>query len=82
MDTLVSRKRRKTKKNVYSIKNTRSNLDAADPELPERPVELHGGGGHVLGVGDHLHQQRVVVGGDDGARERRRAVEADAHALA
>ena len=57
-------------------------LDTAHAELRQRPVHLGGGGGQVVAAGDDLDQQGVVVRRDDCPLEGRRAVQADAHALA
>jgi hypothetical protein len=56
-------------------------LDPPHPEFPQGAVHFGARGLQVLGVGDHLHQKRVVVGRDDGPRERRRPVQSDPHAL-
>ena len=57
-------------------------LDAANAELLERAEHLGAGLAEGLGVPDDLDEQRVVVGRDDCTRERARAVQPDAHALA
>lgn len=60
----------------------RTHLDPADSELGQGPAHLGGGGRLVGAVGHHFHQQRVVVGGDQGPLESRGPVQADPHPLA
>ncbi len=57
-------------------------LDAANSELLQRPDHLGGGIAMISRMRDHLHQQRVIMRRDDRSRERRRTVQANAHALA
>uniref|UniRef100_A0A2D4EVF9 Uncharacterized protein n=1 Tax=Micrurus corallinus TaxID=54390 RepID=A0A2D4EVF9_MICCO len=57
-------------------------LDSPDAELGQSPAHLGGCRGVVFAVGDDLHQERVVVRGDDGSLEGRGTVQADAHPLA
>lgn len=59
-----------------------SYLDSPDAELGQSPAHLGGRRGVVFAVGDDLHQEGVVVGGDDGSLEGRGTVQADAHPLA
>ena len=59
-----------------------TDLNSSDAELLEGAAELGGGGAEGVRPGDHLDEEGVVVGGDDGAGEGAGAVEADAHALA
>ncbi len=56
-------------------------LDATNAELLERAQHLGTRGRMVLGVGDNLNQQRVVVGCDHCACECVCRVDTDAHAF-
>ena len=55
-------------------------LHPADPKLLQTPLDVAGGLVMRESAGGDLHQQRVEVGRDDGAREGRAGVETDAHA--
>ena len=58
-----------------------SNLDASDPEFLHGAKHLGACSLVVARMRDDLDEQRVVVRADEGARESRGAVQADAHAL-
>ena len=56
---------------IFNLIITAPHLDPSDPEFPERSLHLMTGALVVPRVGDHLHQQGVIVRGDHTWKQQR-----------